>query len=777
MPSNQRLRLHFAGIVQGVGFRPAIWRLATGLRLSGFVCNRPDGVVVEIEGPEKALAGFREQLDKALPAAARIRQRRTEILPATGERGFAILESRPAADFDFPVGPDLALCPACRAEMDDPADRRYRYPFINCTECGPRLTIVRRLPYDRRNTAMADFPMCAACRREYEDPASRRFHAEAIACPECGPQIFFTDTDGRLTARGEAALELAISSLKEGKIIALKGLGGFHLAAMATAHRAVTRLREKKQRREKPFALMVRDLATAMRLTAITPKEAALLESPSHPIVLLPARPESRQRLSPAVAPGFTELGIMLPYTPLHRLILEAAPGILVMTSGNLSDEPIATDNHEALERLGEIADGFLLHDREIIVRLDDSVTAVVADRPRMLRRSRGQVPIDLELSASRPPVLGLGGELKNCACLVNRDRALFGPHTGDLGTPGARAFFHENLELLQKLAGCEPEIIACDRHPDYYTTLAAGRLVGKTVIPVQHHHAHIVSCLAENRAETAGPVLGLAMDGTGYGDDGKIWGGEFLRVEADSFIRLGQLDYFPLPGGEAAIHEPWRGGLALLQKAFPGSWQNLCRQLDLVPESWNDKRLSLLLDQNLNRPLTSSLGRCFDAVAALLGVCRKTAFEGQAAMLLEAQASQGKTKINLPGLTPRVEKRTAGNYYRLDPLPLIRTLVERRLAGETAANLALGWHQALVTSLMRTALEICREQRLCAIALSGGCFQNRMLLSGCQRWLEENPEARDIKLYTHAKVPTNDGGLALGQAVAAAAKWSIDHV
>ncbi|MEA1921677.1 MAG: carbamoyltransferase HypF [Pseudomonadota bacterium] len=788
----KRLRLHFTGVVQGVGFRPHVYRLATKLRLSGFVCNRPDGVRVEIEGLEIDVDQFTKQLLSTLPAPAIVNNStRQELLfkeipdgrPETSNP-FEIRESPQEGSQELTIGADMATCPACLNEMNDPADRRFGYPFINCTDCGPRLTIVKDLPYDRQRTSMAPFPLCRKCQDEYDDPQSRRFHAEATACPECGPQLTLCDTQGEKIAATNI-LHATGKLLKEGKIVALKGLGGFHLAVAAANHEAVNRLRKRKQRDGKPFALMVKDLAAAEKLAYLNETEKELLLTPSRPILLLEKKDENSHQLSSAIAPGLAHYGIMLPYTPLHHLLFAEGITALVMTSANLHDEPICIDNREALQRLKKIADFFLLHNRDIVIRLDDSVVMVVNQQMQLLRRSRGYVPQSLSLDDNSPDpfpaILALGGQLKNSLCLLKDKKALSSPHIGDLETPQARDFFHENIGLMEKISACQPEIIACDLHPAYYSSTAAKKLSAKTIIRVQHHHAHIVSCMADN--QISGPVLGLAMDGTGYGTDGHIWGGEFLHVEENSFTRLGQLTYFRLPGGERAIREPWRIGLSLLQQADPDDWLKKARDLKFFPDSFSDQDLSLILKQSVNNPLTSSLGRFFDGVAAILGFSQATIYEGQAAIELEAMATKFRrihqnhktsTTALLPWTITEELRAKDERYYQLNLLPMIKKLAELSLSGHSREALAALYHDSLTSSLMTTAERLAKRHNLERIVLSGGCFQNRLLIEGCQQWPgnkcnSDNNKNQTMTIYCHRQVPTNDGGLALGQALIAA--------
>ena len=779
----KRLSLHFTGIVQGVGFRPHIYRLATKMGLSGFVSNRTDGVIVEIEGREKDLDLFVEKINSTLPAPARVRNfTRKEIdlsFDPEENPSFAILESPTAGTKNLTIGPDLATCSTCLNEMNDPSDRRFGYPFINCTDCGPRLTIVNDLPYDRQRTSMATFPLCRECEAEYNNPSNRRFHAEATACPKCGPHLRLCDAQGKKVATSNP-LNFTRKLLSKGKIIALKGLGGFHLAVAADNQAAVLNLRKRKQRNDKPFAIMVRDITTAGKFAEINKTEKELLLSPARPIVLLKKISGCPQfKITDAIAPGLAHYGIMLPYTPLHHLLFSEGLEALVMTSANLSDEPICINNQEALRRLGEIADYFLLHNRDIVVRLDDSVAMVVNHKVRILRRSRGYVPYSLELNDPAPEILALGGHLKNSLCLIKNIKAFGSPHIGDLATPKARDFFHENIALIKKIAACEPKIIACDLHPGYYSAKVAENLSAKTIVKVQHHHAHIVSCMVDN--QISGPVLGLAMDGTGYGTDGRIWGGEFLYADEKSFTRLGQIAYFSLPGGEQAIRQPWRIGLSLLRQADPGNWLKSARSLKCGPESFSDRQLSMILKQSVNNPQTSSLGRFFDGVAAILGFSQAVFYEGQAAIELEALATEYREQRSpckyelMPWNINKEIGSANANYYQLNLMPMIERIVELSLNGVSRITLAALFHDSLINALMTTAQNLCNQLNLNRVVLSGGCFQNRLLLKGCEQWPENNRKSENnnykdqsITIYSHLRIPTNDGGLAFGQALIA---------
>lgn len=786
----QRLRLHFTGIVQGVGFRPHIYRLATKMGLSGFVSNRTDGVIVEIEGQEKDLNLFIEKINSTIPAPAVVKTFTCKEISLNFNSGehpsFAILESPIAGTKELTIGPDLATCNACLNEMNNPGDRRFGYPFINCTDCGPRLTIVNDLPYDRQRTSMAAFPLCRECEVEYNNPRSRRFHAEATACPKCGPHLTLCDAQGKKIATSNP-LNFTRKLLSKGKIIALKGLGGFHLAVAADNQAAVLNLRRRKQRDDKPFAIMVRDITTAKKFARINKTEEELLLSPARPIVLLKKISGCPQfkigdshQLSPAIAPNLNHYGIMLPYTPLHHLLFSEGLEALVMTSANFSDEPICIDNREALQRLEKIADYFLLHNRDIVVRLDDSVAMVVNHQSRILRRSRGYVPHSIEIKNPAPEILALGGHLKNSLCLTKDIKAFGSPHIGDLATPKARDFFHENITLIKKIADCKPKIIACDLHPGYYSAKVAENLSPKTIVKVQHHHAHIVSCMVDN--QISGPVLGLAMDGTGYGTDGRIWGGEFLYADEKSFTRLGQIAYFSLPGGEQAIRQPWRIGLSLLQQTDPAGWLKTARNLKCAPESFSDRQLSTILKQSVNNPKTSSLGRFFDGVAAILGFSQAAFYEAQAAIELEALATQYREQKSLCKyeLMPWNFNKEIGpanaNYYQLNLLPMIEGIVELSLNGVSRITLAALFHDSLINALMTIAENLCEQTKLNRVVLSGGCFQNRLLLKGCEQWPENNRKSENnnykdqsITIFSHRRIPTNDGGLAFGQALIAA--------
>ncbi len=749
----KRVRYLFSGVVQGVGFRPFIYRVATRHSLSGFVQNRPDGVIVEVEGPADALESFIWGVKKELPPLAEISEISSEEIEVRNDETFRIIESDTSGASKVHITPDIATCDDCLKELFDPSDRRFRYPFINCTNCGPRLTIIKDVPYDRINTSMSSFPMCTLCQAEYENPADRRFHAEPNACPACGPSLSLLDEKGNQFYRGDP-LQKTIELLLSGYVVAIKGLGGFHLAVSATDDEAIKRLRSRKFREEKPLAIMVRDVETASRICRIGREEKLILLSPERPIVL--ARKKGGAIISPAVAPGVSDFGIMLPYTPLHHMLLEKHFRALVMTSANQVDEPICIENMEALKRLAGIADYFLVHNRDILVRCDDSIATVSSEDRRMIRRSRGFAPKPLILARSYPPVLALGPQIKTTICILKENLAFLSPHIGDMETPQARDFYRESLTLMEKIAECRPETVACDLHPAYYTTMLAEGLSTSRVVRVQHHHAHIVSCMAENGID--GEVIGIAMDGTGYGTDGTVWGGEFLVASERSFTRVGHIATYLLPGGEKAIREPWRIAVSLLKEAFGDEWPDIARSLDIVPKASFYEMMDTIMKQRFNSPITSSLGRLFDGIAAILGLRRKVTFEGQAAMELEAMAKYGSGRV----MQFTIEE--TDGVIRLDLSPMIRAITERLQAGKDSGQLAFSFHLTLQAAFCKMARTIRDKTGLNRIVLSGGCFQNRILIEGTIDGLHK----AGFDVYFHRAVPTNDGCISLGQAVCA---------
>jgi hydrogenase maturation protein HypF len=726
----QRLRLRVGGVVQGVGFRPFVHRLATRHALAGFVLNDGSGVTIEIEGSERALDRFAADLIAELPPLARIARLTSERLEPRGDGSFTIDLSDAVGARTALIPSDVATCDDCLRELFDPVDRRYRYPFINCTNCGPRFTIVRSVPYDRPNTTMAGFELCTDCRREYEDPSDRRFHAEPIACPVCGPRLALRGPSDSLVL-GEEALGEAIRFLRDGAIVAVKGLGGYHLACDAANEPAVARLRARKRREEKPLALMTRDPDA---LVLLGPGERELLVSPARPIVLARRRPTGD--VAPSVAPNTDWLGVMLPYTPLHHLLCGDFFGPLVMTSGNLSDEPIAFEDGEARRRLGKVADAFLEHDRPIHRRCEDSV--VRAGFP--LRRSRGYAPAALPLPvAAAEPILATGGELKSTFTLARGDEAFMSPHLGDLDERPAYSAFLDDVELYLAMLDVEPALVACDMHPDYLASKWA-REQGLPLIEVQHHHAHAAACLAEHGER--GTALALVFDGTGFGSDGTIWGGELLRFDLHGFERVAWLDPVPLPGGEAAVREPWRTGASYLERAGrPVPWPR-----------WRLVRESL----KVNAPLSSGAGRLFDAVSALLGVRERISYEGQAAIELE----------QLAGETPAAPYPCRIEGERILGADLVAAAYDDLAAGRRRAEIAAAFHEGLAEVAVRACADATSPR---TVVLSGGSFQNLRLLGSVRAGLERE----GFRVLEHALVPPNDGGISYGQAAIAAARGS----
>jgi hydrogenase maturation protein HypF len=857
--SKQRLRVEIHGAVQGVGFRPFVYRLATDLALAGWVINDTRGVFIEVEGPQANLARFLERVPVEKPPRAIIHGLDSAWLDPVGYDGFEIRHSEEHGAKTVLVLPDIATCADCLAEVFDPDDRRYRYPFTNCTNCGPRFSIIQALPYDRPNTTMRRFIMCPDCQAEYENPLDRRFHAQPNACPVCGPRLALyarwpmddeddeaprrrdkersrsspewgrtEDERGALAeghphfivgswswvAEGDDALRRTADALRAGQIVAVKGLGGFHLMVDARDAAALTRLRERKPRRDKPFALMARDLEQARTLCEISPQAEALLTSPEAPIVLLWRRPGAP--VAEEVAPGNPTLGVMLPYTPLHHLLLHELDFPVVATSGNLTDEPICTDEREAIQRLGHIADLFLVHDRPIARHVDDSVTWVVQGEARLLRRARGYAPLPVLVSRPLPTILGVGAHLKNTVALSVDRQVFISQHIGDLETPEAMAAFERVIADFLRLYEATPVAIAHDMHPDYLSTRWAQQVPDEgrrtkdkgaypfvfrpssfVTVPVQHHHAHLAACLAENGVEEL--ALGVTWDGTGYGTDGSVWGGEFLLGDAADFTRVAHLRPFRLPGGDAAIKEPRRVALALLWELYG---EAVLDREDLAPiqafRPPERRLLAQMLSRCLNAPLTTSAGRLFDAVAALVGLQQQVTFEGQAAMALEF-AVDGEVEDAYPiaikttkdegptteaGIDPSsfvppspwAAKPTRGFVLRpppfggpagsslvLDWQPMIEAVLEDLQQGVKLGIIAARFHNALVDAILAVAQAV-GEPR---VALTGGCFQNRVLTERAARRLSD----AGFQVLLQRQVPPNDGGISLGQVVVAAAR------
>jgi hydrogenase maturation protein HypF len=738
--------------VQGVGFRPFIYQLAGRFGLDGSVCNDSRGVTIEVEGEADVLARFVAAVRSERPPLSIIQSVDIQALAIQGTSGFTILQSTLDESRRAQISPDTFVCDDCLNELFDSGDRRYRYPFINCTNCGPRYTIVTGIPYDRALTTMADFPLCADCRAEYEDPTSRRFHAQPNACPACGPQLQMFDVKGESLAVDDP-LSGAILRLKEGQILAIKGIGGYHLAVDAGNQDAVLELRQRKRRDEKPFALMVKSLGAAENIAHVGVDEAGLLQGVERPIVLLQKKPDST--LAASIAPANRYLGVMLPYTPLHHLLLHDDFPALVMTSANLSDEPIAYDDDEARQRLSSVTDGFLSHNRRIHTRTDDSIARVMANRPLLLRRSRGFVPRAIALSGENLPVLAVGAELKNTVCLTRGDRAFLSQHVGDLKNIEVYDSFKQTIKHLQTILEVRPERVAHDLHPDYYSTRYALEESGLPTVAVQHHHAHMASCLAEHGVE--GPAIGVIFDGIGYGTDGHLWGGEFLVGDLRSCERVGHFRYQPMPGGDLATREPWRMALSYLQAAYAElpvdspAFNNITpADLGLVAQA---------VSRGINAPMSSSCGRLFDAVAAMLGLRQRASYEGQAALELEMSADPHANQL-LP-----YELLNEGGQIIFDPLLMVRDIFEQQKQGADPATLAGRFH----ASLAAMTLDVCEELRsrtaLQRIVLSGGVFQNCLLTEMTLARLEDS----GFEVLMHSLVPPNDGGLALGQAVVAA--------
>jgi hydrogenase maturation protein HypF len=785
----ERCRIRVQGIVQGVGFRPFIYGLAQRNGLAGLVRNDAQGVTIEVEGEAAAIQRFLSGVRDNPPPLALIDQVATEPLPARGDSQFAIVPSRDdtgqAAGRQALVSPDVSVCDDCLHELFDPADRRYGYPFINCTNCGPRYSIVRDVPYDRPQTTMAPFRMCPDCQREYDDPLNRRFHAQPNACPVCGPRVRLEDRSWRLEAgswRPEVSIQPPASSLQPplqqarqllatGAILAVKGVGGYHLACDAANAAAVRRLRERKRRFDKPFALMAPDLAAVEEVCQLSAAERAALADRRRPIVLLACR--AAAHLAPEVAPRLNSLGVMLPYTPLHHLLFAGAPyRLLVMTSGNVSDEPIAFEDADALARLAPLADAFLTHDRAIHTRVDDSVIHVpsiasttnhqlprrAADHqpPVILRRSRGYAPEPISLSFECPaPILAAGAHLKNTVCLAKGRRAFLSQHIGDLDNLETLESYRGAVAHLQRLFDIAPQVVAHDLHPDYLSTQYALALEGVRRVPVQHHHAHIASVMAEHGLR--GPLIGVAFDGTGYGPDGTVWGGEFLVADMAGFERAAFLRPVPMPGGEQAIHQPWRLAAAWLQTLYGDEWRDWGLPFAAAAGPAPLRGVLQMMERGLNSPLTSSMGRLFDAVSALLGLRATVSYEGQAAIELEAIAAPDE-----PGA---YDFALAGPWA--DPAPLFACLLADLQAGVPAPVIAARFHKGVAALVVAVCQRLRAERGLNVVALSGGVFQNANLLARSLAGLS----ARGFEVYTNQRVPPNDGGLALGQVAVAAAR------
>lgn len=760
--------LKVEGIVQGVGFRPFVYQLANRYGINGEVANTSSGVTIHIEGIEKNIGSFCSDLTEKSPPLAHITSVSSRIKSVKGVTDFTITKSKGKALRSTLISPDVSVCHDCLRELFDPADRRYQYPFINCTNCGPRYTIIYDIPYDRPKTSMKHFKMCKRCQAEYDDPENRRFHAQPNACAACGPHVTLYDNKGKRVST-QNTINQTIELLKEGHIVAIKGLGGFHLAVNAEDHHAVIRLRKRKHREEKPLAMMSYNLENISKYAHIAPEEEKLLKSSQRPIVIL--QKKEPNSLSEEVSPRNRYFGTMLPYTPLHYLLLQKDFTALVMTSGNLSEEPIAIDNEDAFKRLSDIADYFLIHNREIYLRSDDSIVKETAGASRFIRRSRGYTPIPVFLKQGVSQILACGAELKNTVCLTKKNNAFLSQHIGDLENLATYEFFELTIEHMKRILDIDPEIIAFDLHPDYLSTRYAKELKNIKKIPVQHHHAHIVSCMAENRLD--GPVIGLSFDGTGYGIDGSIWGGEVFVAEADQFRRAAYLSYIPMPGSARAIKEPWRMAVSYLYHAFNESFWGL--DIPLF-QTIDEKKINIIVDmisKKINSPFTSSLGRLFDGVAAIIGLRNQVFFEGQAAMELEMLADPplpfrtGQWCTGQKSMTTYDYEWVSNDGYNVLLEPMIRGVVKDMKEGVHPSEISGKFHMTLIYLFSELCQVIRKEDGLNRVILSGGAFQNSLLLTGLTQALEE----KSFQVFTHHLVPTNDGGISLGQAIIAAAK------
>jgi len=749
--------LNINGIVQGVGFRPFVYQLASKYEIKGKVANTSSGVVIHIEGTKDNIESFCRDLTEKSPPLSHITDTLIHPEPVKGFKDFSIAQSIGQAACSTLISPDVSVCDDCLRELFDSNDRRFQYPFINCTNCGPRYTIISDIPYDRPKTSMKHFKMCKMCRDEYDDPDNRRFHAQPNACEECGPHATLYDNSGKKLDTLNP-VEKTAELLKQGYIIAIKGLGGFHLAVDAENDNAVSMLRKRKHREEKPLAIMSCDIEHIRKYAYVQPEEEELLKSFHRPIVIL--KKKEPNLISKEVSPRNRYFGAMLPYTPLHYLLLSHDFTALVMTSGNMSEEPICIDNEDAFKRLSEIADYFLVHNREIYLRSDDSIVKHTAGHTRFMRRSRGYIPVPVFLNKKVDQILACGGGLKSTVCLTKENNAFISQHIGDLENQATYEFFQLTIKHMKRILDINPRIVAYDLHPDYLSTIYALEQQDVEKVPVQHHHAHIVSCMAENRLD--GPVIGLSFDGTGYGIDGSIWGGEILVVEDNEFRRAAHLSYVPMPGAVAAIKEPWRMAVSYLYdvfgKDFAGYNLPLFGQLD-------DSKVKFIVEmisKKVNSPLTSSLGRFFDGIAAIIGIRNTVFFEGQAAMELEMMSDE-KTKgvYNF--------EWTSEETHRIFLQPIISGVVNDMEMGVSPSTISGKFHNTIIALFSELCEVIRKENGLNRVALSGGVFQNSIILSGLIKGLKQ----RGFQVITHSLVPTNDGGISLGQAMIAAAACS----
>jgi hydrogenase maturation protein HypF len=762
------------GAVQGVGFRPFVYRLACELGLAGWVNNSPQGVSIEVEGMHEQLLVFLSRLQRESPPRSFIQSLEPSYLDPAGFTRFEIRESQHSGETAALVLADIATCPDCLREILDPSDRRFRYPFTNCTNCGPRYSIIESLPYDRQNTTMRVFEMCPDCRREYEDPTNRRFHAQPNACSRCGPQLELWNDSGAVTAKHHTALQVGAEIIREGGILAVKGIGGFHLMTDARNNDAVLRLRGRKHREEKPFAVMYPTLDTARTDCTISELEERLLRSPEAPIVLLEKKRSRRSSIAASVAPSNPYLGVMLPYTPLHHLLMHELGFPVVATSGNISDEPICTDEREALQRLHGIADAFLVHNRPIVRHVDDSVVRIMAGREMVVRRARGYAPLPVRFPEISSPIIAVGAHLKNSVALAAQNNVFISQHIGDLETKEALSAFHRVVDDLQLLFDKKPSFVACDMHPEYLSTKSAAEL-GAPVISIQHHYAHVAACMAENELES--PALGVSWDGTGYGLDDTIWGGEFLLTNDSSFERIASFRPFRLPGGEQAIKQPRRTAIGVLYEIFGDA---LFDQDDLLPlQSFTESERRIIrqmLNKNIQAPATSSVGRLFDAVASIIGIRQRTSYEGQAAMELEFALGHVRTDQSYP--ISVVENHAGPAHHSSNPSsllllidwePMVLSILEDRRNRTPVQTISSRFHNALIDAIIEVARRFGQER----IVLTGGCFQNKFLTEKTI----ERLRAGGFRPYWHQRVPPNDGGIALGQIAAAVRILKAQHV
>ena len=765
--SATRAQVKVEGTVQGVGFRPFVSRVARELDLTGWIVNGVDGVTIEVEGAAEAVGLLLELLRTTCPPGAKIERMRVRSIPAVGDSKFTIQPSHEAGAKQLAMSPDLATCADCVAELFDPTGRRFRYPWLSCSQCGPRFSMVTGVPYDRANTTMSRFALCGACQTEYEAPDNRRFHAESTACSVCGPKLALWDADGQVSAEGEEALQRTCRIIRAGGIVAVKGIGGFHVWVDACSEAAVQHLRDRKRRPHKPFAVMFPSLEAIRAHCTLSPGEAEWLTSPEAPIVILQRRQETY--LVQGIAPGNATVGAMLPYTPLHHLLMSELGTPVVATSGNLSDEPIVTDEQEARKRLAGIADVFLIHDRPIARPMDDSVVRMARSGPIVLRRARGLVPRTIRLPESiarhvEGPVLAVGGHLKNTVALLDADRVLLSQHLGDLSTLETEYAVRQAIDDLQWLLHVKPCAVACDLHPDYRSTRLAEELAGRWDVPlirVPHHHAHVAACMAEHGV--TGEVLGIAWDGSGYGTDGSLWGGEFLLATYRESERVAYLHPFRLPGGEQAAREPRRAALAVRWETFGAQG---CRTGLEEGTEWKEQEqlVVAMLARQIQSPVTTSMGRLFDAVASMLGLCQVASFEGQAAMILEQEGTRASALVHGEDDTypiPLISRDDAPRRWIADWRPMIELMAGDLSRGIERSRIAHRFHRSLAELVGQVAERVGVRQ----VILTGGCFQNVLLTDLARARLE----SAGFVALTHREVPPNDGGLALGQAVIAA--------